>query len=33
MAETIKQGNFPSQVVSDSEKASNEYGVKIGQSI
>jgi len=33
MAETIKQGNFPSQVVSDSEKASNEYGLKIGQSI
>ena len=33
MAETIKQGNFPSQVVSDSEKASKEYGLKIGQSI
>ena len=33
MAETVRKANFPSQIVSDSEKASKEYGLKIGQAI
>ena len=33
MAETVRKANFPSQIVSDSEKASKEYGLKIGKAI
>ena len=30
---TIKKGYFPSQVASDTEKASSEYGLKVAQAI
>ena len=33
MAETVRKGDFPSQIVSDSEKASKEYGLKIARAI
>lgn len=33
MAESVASHHFPSQVVSDIEKASNEYGLKIGKAI
>ena len=33
MAETVRKANFPSQIVSDSEKASKEYGLKIAKAI
>ena len=31
MADSYIKGNFPSQVVSDKEKLSQEYGLKIGK--
>tara|TARA_R100001443_G_scaffold105564_1_gene114593 strand:+ start:1356 stop:3773 length:2418 start_codon:yes stop_codon:yes gene_type:complete len=33
MADTVRKANFPSQIVSDSEKASKEYGLKIAKAI
>ena len=33
MAETVQKANFPSQVVSDLEKISPEYGLKVAQAI
>ena len=33
MAESVTKGYFPSQVVSDQEKASLEYGLKVGRAI
>ena len=33
MAESIYSGNFPSQVVSDLEKISFEYGLKVAKVI
>ena len=33
MAETVTKGSFPSQIVSDVEKISQEYGLKVAQAI
>ena len=33
MAETLQKGYFPSQTVSDIEKASYEYGLEVGKAI
>ena len=33
MAETVRKTNFPSQIVSDSEKSTKEYGLKIAKAI
>ncbi len=33
MAESVVKSYFPSQVVSDSEKNSNEYGLKVAKAI
>ena len=33
MADTVRKANFPSQIVSDSEKASKEYGLKVAKAI
>ena len=33
MAESVKKSYFPSQVVSDLEKASIEYGMEVGRAI
>ena len=33
MAESVIRSNFPSQVVSDAEKLSYEYGLKVGKAI
>ena len=33
MAESIMKGNFPSQVASDREKVTKEYGLKVGKAI
>ena len=33
MAESVTKGFFPSQVVSDNEKTSREYGLKVARAI
>ena len=33
MAETILKSSFPSQIASDEEKASSEYGLKVARAI
>ena len=33
MAETVTKGSFPSQIVSDAEKMSPEYGLKVAMAI
>ena len=33
MAESITKGNFPSQVATDLEKVSQEYGLKVAKAI